>query len=159
MCVTQKTELCHSINLNFFGFAAQVKQPGLEMQTVQSELDLSYKQRYQGVSIPEAYERLILDTYESKFYLVSIKTFILPINWPNYVSLCRIKGDQQHFVRRDELKVLYLSPSPLKTPWTGSICVTSFIELLKNQLLWRKIMHISSGFILITLSFSNILLH
>ena len=49
-----------------FGFVAQVKQPGLEMQTVQSELDLSYKQRYQDVSIPEAYERLILDTYESK---------------------------------------------------------------------------------------------
>ncbi|KAB2034475.1 hypothetical protein ES319_D04G088700v1 [Gossypium barbadense] len=40
-----------------------VKQPGLEMSTVQSELDLSYKQRYQGVTIPEAYERLILDTY------------------------------------------------------------------------------------------------
>jgi glucose-6-phosphate 1-dehydrogenase len=43
----------------------QVKQPGLEMSTVQSELDLSYKQRYQGVAIPEAYERLILDTYDS----------------------------------------------------------------------------------------------
>lgn len=41
----------------------QVKQPGLEMSTVQSELDLSYGQRYQGVTIPEAYERLILDTY------------------------------------------------------------------------------------------------
>lgn len=41
----------------------QVKQPGLEMSTVQSELDLSYKQRYQGMIIPEAYERLILDTY------------------------------------------------------------------------------------------------
>ncbi|KAK7381017.1 hypothetical protein VNO78_33541 [Psophocarpus tetragonolobus] len=54
-----------------------VKQPGLEMQTVQSELDLSYRQRYQGTTIPEAYERLILDT---------------------------IRGDQQHFVRRDELK-------------------------------------------------------
>ncbi|KAH9602281.1 hypothetical protein KSS87_015442 [Heliosperma pusillum] len=39
-----------------------VKQPGLEMSTVQSELDLSYRQRYQGVVIPEAYERLILDT-------------------------------------------------------------------------------------------------
>lgn len=45
-----------------YAFATQVKQPGLEMQTVQSELDLSYGQRYQGVSIPEAYERLILDT-------------------------------------------------------------------------------------------------
>lgn len=53
----------HSFNQSeVFGFAAQVKQPGLEMQTVQSELDLSYKQRYQDVSIPEAYERLILDT-------------------------------------------------------------------------------------------------
>ncbi|CAI0456764.1 unnamed protein product [Linum tenue] len=39
-----------------------VKQPGLEMSTVQSELDLSYGQRYQQVTIPEAYERLILDT-------------------------------------------------------------------------------------------------
>lgn len=35
------------------------------MSTVQSELDLSYRQRYQGVVIPEAYERLILDTYGS----------------------------------------------------------------------------------------------
>ncbi|KAJ0230511.1 Glucose-6-phosphate 1-dehydrogenase 6 [Hirschfeldia incana] len=63
-----------------------VKKPGLEMQTVQSELDLSYKQRYQDVSIPEAYERLILDT---------------------------IKGDQQHFVRRDELKAAWEIFTPL----------------------------------------------
>ncbi|KAI4350564.1 hypothetical protein L6164_005011 [Bauhinia variegata] len=63
-----------------------VKQPGLEMSTVQSELDLSYKQRYQGVTIPEAYERLILDT---------------------------IKGDQQHFVRRDELKASWEIFTPL----------------------------------------------
>ena len=33
------------------------------METIQSELDLSYRQRYQGATIPEAYERLILDTY------------------------------------------------------------------------------------------------
>ncbi|GMH06822.1 hypothetical protein Nepgr_008662 [Nepenthes gracilis] len=63
-----------------------VKQPGLEMDTVQSELDLSYKHRYQGVTIPEAYERLILDT---------------------------IRGDQQHFVRRDELKAAWEIFSPL----------------------------------------------
>ncbi|XP_021741175.1 glucose-6-phosphate 1-dehydrogenase, cytoplasmic-like [Chenopodium quinoa] len=63
-----------------------VKQPGLEMSTVQSELDLSYKQRYQGVVIPEAYERLILDT---------------------------IRGDQQHFVRRDELKAAWEIFTPL----------------------------------------------
>ncbi|CAK9161723.1 unnamed protein product [Ilex paraguariensis] len=63
-----------------------VKQPGLEMSTVQSELDLSYGQRYQGVVIPEAYERLILDT---------------------------IRGDQQHFVRRDELKAAWEIFTPL----------------------------------------------
>ncbi|XP_031382724.1 glucose-6-phosphate 1-dehydrogenase 6, cytoplasmic [Punica granatum] len=63
-----------------------VKQPGLEMSTIQSELDLSYRQRYQGVTIPEAYERLILDT---------------------------IRGDQQHFVRRDELKAAWEIFTPL----------------------------------------------
>ncbi|GMH23897.1 hypothetical protein Nepgr_025740 [Nepenthes gracilis] len=63
-----------------------VKQPGLEMATVQSELDLSYRQRYQGITIPEAYERLILDT---------------------------IRGDQQHFVRRDELKAAWEIFTPL----------------------------------------------
>lgn len=39
----------------------QVKKPGLEMATTMSELDLSYHERYTGVIIPEAYERLILD--------------------------------------------------------------------------------------------------
>ena len=62
----------------------QVKQPGLEMSTVQSELDLSYGQRYQQVKIPEAYERLILDTYDlisllnSKYVFASIiKLYVL----------------------------------------------------------------------------------
>ncbi|KAK7364871.1 hypothetical protein VNO80_13615 [Phaseolus coccineus] len=63
-----------------------VKKPGLEMETIQSELDLSYRQRYQGATIPEAYERLILDT---------------------------IRGDQQHFVRRDELKASWEIFTPL----------------------------------------------
>ncbi|MFS7954264.1 putative glucose-6-phosphate dehydrogenase (NADP(+)) [Helianthus anomalus] len=63
-----------------------VKEPGLEMKTTQSELDLSYRQRYQDVIIPEAYERLILDT---------------------------IRGDQQHFVRRDELKAAWEIFTPL----------------------------------------------
>lgn len=55
----------------------QVKQPGLEMSTVQSELDLSYGQRYQGVTIPEAYERLILDTYGHCFIYFYNMPFIL----------------------------------------------------------------------------------
>uniref|UniRef100_A0ACD5YMT5 Uncharacterized protein n=1 Tax=Avena sativa TaxID=4498 RepID=A0ACD5YMT5_AVESA len=63
-----------------------VKKPGLEMATEQSELDLSYGQRYQDTKIPEAYERLILDT---------------------------IRGDQQHFVRRDELKAAWEIFTPL----------------------------------------------
>ncbi|XP_058102157.1 glucose-6-phosphate 1-dehydrogenase, cytoplasmic isoform-like [Magnolia sinica] len=63
-----------------------VKKPGLQMSTIQSELDLSYRQRYQGVTIPEAYERLILDA---------------------------IRGDQQHFVRRDELKAAWEIFTPL----------------------------------------------
>jgi len=63
-----------------------VKNPGLEMATEQSELDLSYGMRYQDVKIPEAYERLILDT---------------------------IRGDQQHFVRRDELRAAWEIFTPL----------------------------------------------
>ncbi|AQK72372.1 Glucose-6-phosphate 1-dehydrogenase [Zea mays] len=63
-----------------------VKKPGLEMATEQSELDLSYGMRYNGVKIPEAYERLILDT---------------------------IRGDQQHFVRRDELRAAWEIFTPL----------------------------------------------
>ncbi|CAI5953727.1 unnamed protein product [Closterium sp. NIES-65] len=63
-----------------------VKKPGLEMAATMSELDLSYSQRYSGVVIPEAYERLILDS---------------------------INGDQQHFVRRDELKAAWEIFTPL----------------------------------------------
>ncbi|MCL7042069.1 hypothetical protein MKW94_016763 [Papaver nudicaule] len=63
-----------------------VKKPGLDMSTIQSELGLFYGQRYQNVAIPEAYERLILDT---------------------------IRGDQQHFVRRDELKAAWEIFTPL----------------------------------------------
>ncbi|RZC72544.1 hypothetical protein C5167_048015 [Papaver somniferum] len=63
-----------------------VKKPGQDMSTIQSELDLSYGQRYQDAVIPEAYERLILDT---------------------------IRGDQQHFVRRDELKAAWEIFTPL----------------------------------------------
>ncbi|XP_024357851.1 glucose-6-phosphate 1-dehydrogenase 6, cytoplasmic isoform X2 [Physcomitrium patens] len=63
-----------------------VKEPGLDMRATQSELDMSYHQRYQDIVIPEAYERLILDT---------------------------IRGDQQHFVRRDELRVAWEIFTPL----------------------------------------------
>ena len=38
-----------------------VKEPGMQMQLSQSELELLYTSKYNNVAIPEAYERLILD--------------------------------------------------------------------------------------------------
>ena len=91
------------------------------MATEQSELDLSYGMRYQDVKIPEAYERLILDTYapldpSAKFvcnafsYLqvsAGKKSSFLSHGLFTSANVCfdRIRGDQQHFVRRDELRV------------------------------------------------------
>mmetsp|Transcript_201 Transcript_201/g.279 ORF Transcript_201/g.279 Transcript_201/m.279 type:complete len:521 (+) Transcript_201:104-1666(+) len=63
-----------------------VKEPGLGMELAQSELELLYLRKYEGTAIPEAYERLILDC---------------------------INGDQQHFVRRDELVAAWKIFTPL----------------------------------------------
>ncbi|KAK9685068.1 Glucose-6-phosphate 1-dehydrogenase [Basidiobolus ranarum] len=52
------------------------KKPGLSMDTVISELDLSYRRRFSDMKIPEAYESLILDG---------------------------LQGDHSNFVRDDEL--------------------------------------------------------
>lgn len=67
--------LCFTLILivGLLSVLTQVKKPGLEMSTVQSELDLSYRQRYQAVLIPEAYERLILDTYVPKLCEFNLK--------------------------------------------------------------------------------------
>eukprot|EP00958_Prasinococcus_capsulatus_P011869 scaffold1183_cov418-Prasinococcus_capsulatus_cf.AAC.15 len=54
-----------------------VKEPGYGVRITQQELELLYDAKYSSHTIPEAYERLMLDC---------------------------INGDQQHFVRRDELK-------------------------------------------------------
>ena len=63
-----------------------VKTPGLEMGTAISELQLDYRQRYPGVVIPDAYSRLILEA---------------------------LRGDQQHFLRRDELRAAWAIFTPL----------------------------------------------
>ncbi|KAI3425139.1 hypothetical protein D9Q98_008910 [Chlorella vulgaris] len=63
-----------------------VKKPGLEFDAAISELDLDYSRRYPEVDIPDAYPRLILDS---------------------------IRGDQQHFVRRDELRAAWGIFTPL----------------------------------------------
>eukprot|EP00128_Syssomonas_multiformis_P016105 Colp12_sorted_trinity150504_noHs@28115 len=53
-----------------------VKRPGMNWEVTQSELDLTYSQRYKGISMPDAYDRLILDV---------------------------LRGSQHQFVRSDEL--------------------------------------------------------
>lgn len=57
-----------------------IKKPGMGMDITISELDLDYRCRYPDAIIPDAYPKLILDA---------------------------IKGDQQHFVRRDELRAAW----------------------------------------------------
>lgn len=75
----------------------QVKQPGLEMSTVQSELDLSYGQRYQGVKIPEAYERLILDTYDLISILNSESVYALIIKLYTWAWMStKLVGNSRH---------------------------------------------------------------
>lgn len=63
-----------------------VKTPGLDLGTEMSELDLDYRRRYPGAVIPDAYSRLILEA---------------------------IRGDQQHFLRRDELRAAWNIFTPL----------------------------------------------
>ncbi|KAI8990199.1 glucose-6-phosphate dehydrogenase [Pilobolus umbonatus] len=62
------------------------KQPGLSYQTIQTDLDLSYHQRYSGLHIPDAYESLILDV---------------------------LRNDHSNFVRDDELEAAWKIFTPL----------------------------------------------
>lgn len=62
------------------------KLPGLSMQTVVTELDLTYRRRFSDLKIPEAYESLILDAF---------------------------KGDHSNFVRDDELDASWRMFTPL----------------------------------------------
>lgn len=62
------------------------KLPGLSMQTVVTELDLTYRRRFSDLKIPEAYESLILDG---------------------------LKGDHSNFVRDDELDASWRIFTPL----------------------------------------------
>ncbi|KAI9866578.1 MAG: Glucose-6-phosphate 1-dehydrogenase [Trichoglossum hirsutum] len=62
------------------------KLPGLSMDTVVTELDLTYRRRFSDLKIPEAYESLILDA---------------------------LKGDHSNFVRDDELDASWRIFTPL----------------------------------------------
>lgn len=63
-----------------------VKRPGLDMDTIIAEMDLDYGRRFPHTVIPDAYPKLILDA---------------------------IRGDQQYFVRRDELRAAWAIFTPL----------------------------------------------
>nr|XP_023022998.1 glucose-6-phosphate 1-dehydrogenase-like [Leptinotarsa decemlineata]ARI45081.1 glucose-6-phosphate dehydrogenase [Leptinotarsa decemlineata] len=63
-----------------------VKTPGMAFDMEETELDLTYSNRYHNVKLPDAYERLILDVF------------------------C---GSQMHFVRSDELKEAWRIFTPL----------------------------------------------
>jgi len=62
------------------------KAPGLQMRSVPTEMDLTYKRRFSDLKIPEAYEALILDAF---------------------------KGDHSNFVRDDELDIAWKIFTPL----------------------------------------------
>ncbi|XP_029011617.1 glucose-6-phosphate 1-dehydrogenase-like isoform X2 [Betta splendens] len=62
------------------------KRPGVYFSPEETELDLTYKSRYKNVTLPDAYERLILDVF------------------------C---GNQMHFVRSDELREAWRIFTPL----------------------------------------------
>lgn len=62
------------------------KKPGLEMQPLLTDLDLSYACRFEGFRIPDAYEALILDV---------------------------LQGEQQNFVRSDELAEAWRIVTPV----------------------------------------------
>ncbi|KAI9258929.1 glucose-6-phosphate dehydrogenase [Phascolomyces articulosus] len=62
------------------------KQPGLSYQTIQSDLDLTYDNRYANLDIPDAYSSLLLDV---------------------------LKGDHSNFVRNDELEAAWKIFTPL----------------------------------------------
>ncbi|KAI0045289.1 glucose-6-P dehydrogenase [Auriscalpium vulgare] len=62
------------------------KTPGLYTRALPTEMDLTYKRRFQDAKIPEAYEALILDA---------------------------LKGDHSNFVRDDELDVAWKIFTPI----------------------------------------------
>lgn len=44
-------------------FQVMTKTPGMSFALEETELDLTYSQRYKGSKLPDAYERLILDVF------------------------------------------------------------------------------------------------
>ncbi|KAI4222546.1 MAG: hypothetical protein L6R36_006067 [Xanthoria steineri] len=62
------------------------KQPGLELRTVETELDLTYKQTVEDPDIPEAYEALLLDAFKGD-YSESVSEQELEASWKIFTPL------------------------------------------------------------------------
>ncbi|GAB4848022.1 hypothetical protein Ancab_002682 [Ancistrocladus abbreviatus] len=70
--------------------------------TLQSELDLSYRQRYQDAAIPEAYEPFL----QVDVYVTTLMRMVVSQDWKFY-------SEAISSVRRDELKVAWEIFTPL----------------------------------------------
>ncbi|KAL9037135.1 MAG: hypothetical protein Q9180_003895, partial [Flavoplaca navasiana] len=62
------------------------KMPGLELRTVETELDLTYKQTVEDPDIPEAYEALLLDAFRGD-YSESVSEEELEASWKIFTPL------------------------------------------------------------------------
>lgn len=62
------------------------KQPGLELRTVETELDLTYKHTVEDPDIPEAYEALLLDAFKGD-YSESVSEQELEASWKIFTPL------------------------------------------------------------------------
>ncbi|KAL8882386.1 MAG: hypothetical protein Q9198_000603 [Flavoplaca austrocitrina] len=60
--------------------------PGLELRTVETELDLTYKQTVEDPDIPEAYEALLLDAFRGD-YSESVSEEELEASWKIFTPL------------------------------------------------------------------------
>lgn len=87
-----------------------VKNPGLEMGAEVSEMELDYKTRYPGVVIPGNSTFTILITIQVLFLLdfQFLNAFLLRCaDAYSRLILEALRGDQQHFLRRDELRAAW----------------------------------------------------
>eukprot|EP01062_Namystynia_karyoxenos_P029910 TRINITY_DN22390_c0_g1_i1.p1 TRINITY_DN22390_c0_g1~~TRINITY_DN22390_c0_g1_i1.p1 ORF type:complete len:562 (+),score=197.14 TRINITY_DN22390_c0_g1_i1:98-1687(+) len=70
-----------------------VKQPGLSFESLQSELDLTYHQRYKGTYNPDAYTRLVLEALRGRSSMF-VRSDELEEAWKVFDPLLKTIGDR-----------------------------------------------------------------
>lgn len=73
------------------------KKPGLELATIATELDLTYKGIVDNPDLPEAYEALLLDALQGDFSL-SVREDELEASWKMWTPLLKEVEDHKDFV-------------------------------------------------------------